>query len=150
MKFSIKNNIVESNEWANLAIENGINGGYLGEKAIESYKKTVSDPAWKETVGKKTIEKILKTRADPVWQETVGKKLYEKMLKTRADPAWQETVGKKQYEKMSKTKSDPVWKEKNAKVCPHCNKKLDSSNYGKWHGDKCRHKPNIFIESINL
>ena len=78
MKFSIKNNIVESNEWANLAIENGINGGYLGEKAIESYKKTVSDPAWKETVGKKTIEKILKTRDDPLWKETIGKETKEK------------------------------------------------------------------------
>jgi hypothetical protein len=227
MKFSFENNIVESNEWANLAIENGVDGGYLGEKAIESYKKTrsdpvwketvgkktieerlktISDPTWKETVGKKTIEKISKTKSDPVWQETVGKKAiesykktkadsvwketvgkksYEKMLKTKSDPVWQETVGKKaiesykktrsdpvwqetvgkqivkkmlktkadsvwketvgkkSYEKMLKTKSDPVWQEKNAKVCPHCNKKIDSGNYGKWHGDKCRHKPLI-------
>jgi hypothetical protein len=192
MKFSFENNIVESDEWANLVIENGIDGGYLGEKANQKMSKTRSDPVWKETIGKKTIEKILKTRADPLWKETVGKetnqkmsktrsdpvwketigkktieerlktisdpawketvgkKTYEKISKTRADPAWQETVGKKTYEKMSKTKSDPVWREKNSKICPHCSVKIDSSNYGKWHGDNCRHKPNIFIESINL
>jgi hypothetical protein len=30
-KFSNINRIIESKEWANLAIENGIQGGYLGE-----------------------------------------------------------------------------------------------------------------------
>jgi hypothetical protein len=234
MKFSFENNIVESDEWANLVIENGIDGGYLGEKANQKMSKTRADPVWKETVGKESVEKMLKTRADPVWKETVGKKLYKKILETRADPVWQETVGKKSKEKEIKTKSDPiwketvgkqsieaykktisdplwketvgkkaiesfkktksdpiwketvgkkskekelktksdpiwketvgkesiekglktradpVWKEKNAKVCPHCSVKMDSGNYAKWHGDKCRHKPNIFIGSINL
>ena len=171
MKFSIKNNIIESDEWANLAIENGVDGGYLGEKVIEKSLKTKSDPLWKDTVGKKQTEKMLKTKSDPLWKDTVGKKSKEKMLKTKADsvwketvgkeakdkelktksdPVWQETVGKKTNEKISKTMCDPLWKEKNAKVCPHCSVKIDSANYAKWHGDKCRHKPNTFIESINL
>ena len=185
MKFSFENNIVESDEWANLVIENGIDGGYLGEKANqkmsktrsdpvwketvgkEAYKKiskTRSDPVWKETVGKEAYKKISKTKSDPVWKETVGKKLYKKMLKTKSDPIWKETVGKEAkekelktksdpvwketvgkegFKKMSKTKSDPAWKEKDAKICPHCNVKIDSGNYAQWHGDKCRHKPLI-------
>jgi hypothetical protein len=158
MKFSFENNIVESDEWANLVIENGIDGGYsdpiwketVGKQSIEAYKKTISDPLWKETVGKKAIESFKKTKSDPIWKETVGKKSKEKELKTKSDPIWKETVGKESIEKGLKTKSDPIWKEKNAKVCPHCSVKMDSANYAKWHGDKCRHKPNIFIESINL
>jgi hypothetical protein len=110
MKFSIKNNIVESDEWANLVIENGVDGGYLGEKAIEKMLKTRDDPLWKETIGKETKEKMSKTKSDPVWKETVGKKSYEKMSKTKSDPVWQETVGKKSKEKELKTKADPVWK----------------------------------------
>jgi hypothetical protein len=210
MKFSIDNNIIESNEWANLSIENGIDGGIPTKKSIEKMLKTRDDPLWKETIGKETKEKMSKTKSDPVWKETVGKKQTEKILKTKSDPLWQETIGKKSKEKMSKTKSDPVWKktvgkigaikrakalirtisdplwketvgkkakekelktksdpvwketvgkkakekelktksdpvwkEKDAKICPHCNIKIDSGNYAKLHGDKCRHKPLI-------
>jgi hypothetical protein len=24
--------------------------------------------------------------------------------------------------------------------CYHCNKEVDSMNYARWHGDKCKHK----------
>lgn len=30
--------------------------------------------------------------------------------------------------------------QKNKKVCEYCNKELDSANYNKWHGDKCKLK----------
>jgi hypothetical protein len=206
MKFSIDNNIIESNEWANLEIENGMSGAIHTKKTIEKISKTMFDPAWKETVGKKQIEKISKTKSDPVWketvgkkgvesrkktisdhlwqetvgkkrnenqsktksdpvwkekvgkksteerlktisdpiwQETVGKKKAELHKKTISDPIWQETVGKKRNEKMSKTRFDPLWREKNSKICPHCNVKMNSSNYANWHGDKCRQKPLI-------
>jgi hypothetical protein len=26
--------------------------------------------------------------------------------------------------------------------CYHCNKEVDSMNYARWHGDKCKHKEN--------
>jgi hypothetical protein len=100
MKFSIKNNIIESDEWANLAIENGITGGYLGEKVIEKTLQTKSDPLWKDTVGKKQTEKILKTKSDPLWKDTVGKESNKKISKTRSDPLWKETVGKEANKKM--------------------------------------------------
>ena len=25
--------------------------------------------------------------------------------------------------------------------CPHCTKSVDVRNYGRWHGDNCKHKP---------
>lgn len=140
IKFSNLNKIVESKEWANLAIENGMQGGYLGEevskrisegvKRVQSTdewketvgkeatrrrqktrRKTVSDPKWKETVGKEATKKRLETVSDPEWKETVGKKSREKISKTRNDPDWKENVGKKAKEKELLTKSDPNWKE---------------------------------------
>ena len=32
--------------------------------------------------------------------------------------------------------------------CCHCNKEIDISNFKRWHGDNCKHNPNITIEQI--
>lgn len=42
IKFSIENNIYESSEWANLKLENGLDGGHLGVPRTEETKKKLS------------------------------------------------------------------------------------------------------------
>ena len=39
LKFSLDNNIVESNEWANLMLENGINGGAVENNYFKIFNK---------------------------------------------------------------------------------------------------------------
>lgn len=34
-------------------------------------------------------------------------------------------------------------KNRKRQLCPHCNKNVDSSNYGRWHGDKCKEILNL-------
>jgi hypothetical protein len=43
LEFSIKNNIVESNEWANLRLENGLDGAPIGNTFSEETIKKMSD-----------------------------------------------------------------------------------------------------------
>ena len=223
IKFSNLNKIVESNEWANLIEENGINGGDMssapgfadgllkhsrtkcdpewkntvgkkqyqrlsetlndpewkekygkekaekikktkgedewkntvGADAIEKYKKTTSSRTWKNTIGKQKAEKIskmredteeqrkeayLKTINDPEWKNTVGAEQKRKHKETLRDPDWLKTVGKQKAEKISNILNDPEWIEKNYKTCPHCEKYLSPTAYGRWHGDKCNKK----------
>lgn len=42
-KFSIENNIIESNEWANLILENGLDGGNPSTRCTEKQKNQLSD-----------------------------------------------------------------------------------------------------------
>jgi len=232
-KFSVMNNIVASNKWANLAIENGIDGGNLGDAAINRMRSTKNDPLWKQTVGKDaadkqtitrnsidwkstvgksaterrletinnlewkqtigtaTNKKISQTKNDPIWIETVGKDAARKRLdkidyaeiaakvsRTQSDPEWIETVGKQarqkrhntvsseewkasvgqqRAEKYSATVLDPLWLETKGRersekqserarnrqklTCNHCGKQASGSNYTRWHGNNCKHRP---------
>lgn len=62
IEFSISNNIVESEEWANLVIENGISGWPTGTKQKESSKKLMS----KGHLGKKSGPEHLQAVSKPV------------------------------------------------------------------------------------
>jgi hypothetical protein len=122
-KFSNINKIVESKNWANLAIENGIDGGYLGEYAStrisEGVKRVRSNPEWKDTVGKEATRKATgarnKTMSNPEWKDTVGKESTRKRLETMSNEEWKETVGKRRNSKaassISKKRLDPEWKD---------------------------------------
>jgi hypothetical protein len=116
-KFSQMNKIVESKQWANLAEENGIQGGNLGtevhKKAAKSIKKTLNNPEWKETKGKERSKKLSNLQNDPQWKESIGKESHEKRLITISDPIWKETVGrevaKKKFKSLKMTYSNPEW-----------------------------------------
>lgn len=118
-KFSYMNKIVQSENWANLAIENGIQGGYLGEsvnkKIAAAVSKTKSNPEWKSTTGKeasvKSSETLHATFNDPVWKSTIGAVKARKISDTRSDELWKQTIGSKSRIKHSKTKSNPAWKD---------------------------------------
>jgi hypothetical protein len=138
-KFSNINKVVESKEWANLAIENGIQGGYLGEdvakRASITRKETVSSEQWKSTVGKEHSRKISETKSDPKWKETVGKEAAIKIGKAHSElkqseewkstvgetkikkykdvvysEDWKETIGKQKSEKLSNIQNNTEWK----------------------------------------
>ena len=68
-KFSVINKIVESKEWANLANENGIQGGYLGKEVNKKISKTLNSQEWKLNAGKENRRKqgksLKKTMSDP-------------------------------------------------------------------------------------
>lgn len=138
LHFSQENQIVESTMWANLKPENGIDGG-TSEAAVESYKKTVSDPEWQATVGSVARRKLSQTLNDPIWVEKVGKQGRKKQSATRksaewknenqdmieasrlkrletiTSEEWRETKGveksKKASESLSKTMGDPNWRD---------------------------------------
>lgn len=117
IKFSVLNRIVESKGWANLAIENGIQGGFLGEeiskKAHIKISKTKNSANWKLTVSKEAGDKISECRRDPTWQENVGKAAFIEAGKTQSitkqSLVWKETIGKRAKERELETKGDPKW-----------------------------------------
>lgn len=75
--FSELHNIVESDKWANLKPEDGLEGGGdgYGKSGSKKIKSTINDPKWKETTGKIKVEKMLATKNNPVWQATKGLEL---------------------------------------------------------------------------
>lgn len=50
------------------------------------------------------------------------------------------------FEKLSKKiKEKPIGKIHN---CEHCNSEIRGANFFRWHGENCKHNPNITIEQI--
>ena len=123
-KFSNLNKIVESKKWANLSIENGIQGGYLGEEVTKrasiNRQKTINDPEWKSTVGKERSKKISKAQSDPIWKNTVGKEKSRKLSKSHSElkqsNEWKETVGQQAIEKYKETVHSTEWQEVEGKM----------------------------------
>lgn len=61
LHFSIENNIIESNNWANLMLENGLDGGIFTENSKIKYKQTcfkkygVENPSQSEIIKQKKV-----------------------------------------------------------------------------------------------
>lgn len=154
LKFSKINKISQSQNWANLIDENGINGGDSSHlidyaKCVINRRKTISDKNWQDTVLIEQKKKEKATKTDPTWIKTVGikrnKKQSESVSKTMNNPTWIETVGKNAREKISSsvknTINDDEWKQKHYKQCEHCGKgPMPKRNYNTWHGENCKNK----------
>lgn len=60
---------------------------------------------------------------------------------------------KKQIESLKKTLNDPNYvhpnkgRQKKTKLCSHCHRELDSANFARYHGDKCKNK---YIDTSSL
>lgn len=162
-KFSNMNRIIESKEWANLAIENGIQGGYLGEDVSErasiTRKETMNSEQWKSTVGKEHARKISETKSDPKWKDAVGKEAAIKIGKAHSElkqseewkstigetkikkykdtihsEEWKETVGKQKSERLSNSQNDAEWK--NTVGQKKIEKYLSKTNNSDWLATK--------------
>lgn len=112
----------------------------VGKQAIEKYKNTIQSEEYKRGNGKVKSEKLSKTVNDPKWKSTTGKMKYEKISKLMQDAEWKKTKGEESKRKQKETRNDPEWKLKHSKTCIYCGKVCDSANFGKWHGEKCKHK----------
>jgi hypothetical protein len=78
IKFSNDNNIVESDNWANMKPENGLDGGF--QEVTKKRLELMKDPDWRINIGipSKEKEKITKIK-----NGTLGKNNTEKMVATR-------------------------------------------------------------------
>ncbi|MBT6472552.1 MAG: hypothetical protein HOK52_14975 [Candidatus Marinimicrobia bacterium] len=112
LQLSIENNIVESNLWANLILENGLDGGFgnTGKKHSEESKAKISDA---NTGSKRSDETKAKMSAakNHISDETRAK------LSAANKGVAQEIVH-----------------------CPHCSKSGGLSLMKRWHFDNCKSK----------
>ncbi len=75
LKFSKDNNIVESEEWANLRPENGLDGITVGTKFSETHKRKLSESSIGRAHSNKTKAKIAMSNLGQKRSETTKKKL---------------------------------------------------------------------------
>lgn len=122
VEFSIRNKIVESTEWANLRIENGLDGGHTpGAYTLEARIKK----------GKKLKGRVFS-------EETRAKR--SATLKHRyANGATNAMLGKTQSKSTRQLMREKALGREKI-LCEHCSVKSSPSNYSRWHGEKCRHK----------
>jgi len=129
IEFSIKNNIVESHEWANLIVENGINGGSVSSDHTPETRRKMSlnrrgKPSWngkkhsEESKLKMSIAK--KNKPSPKKGIPSGKPAYNKGISMSDD----------QKRLISKTKKENMF----TICCLRCKKIIKGkSNYIRWH-----------------
>jgi hypothetical protein len=143
ISFSEIFDIVESGEWANLIVENGLDGGYiLPEERRKEVGKKISDaqnnPEWVATVGKEKARKISNTQNDLEWKETTGKektrKIVDKNKEIMNNPEWKATIGKesrrKAAKKTSETMNDLEWVATTGREAS--NKRVETYNDPEW------------------
>lgn len=109
--FSIKNNIVESNEWANLKVENGLDGSPPRVVFSESHKSKLA------LANKNPSKENLAKRSAAMKGKNTG-------------PQSAETCAKKSAIKKGKPRPRAT--------CPHCLKTGGSPQMKQWHFDKCK------------
>jgi len=137
---SYANNVVISNDWANLMIEDGLSGGnaFVGktENEMNEIKQKMSDshkgiPRSEEA--KRNISNGQKGDKS-FWY---GKKQSAELIKKRADAV----RGSKRTD-LSKQNSRNAWLSKELVQCPYCDTKSKSvGSMNRWHFDNCKHKP---------
>lgn len=123
LKFSIENNIVESLNWANLKIEDGLSGGRDSKHSDES-KRKMSEARKKQVFSEETKRKISNSKKGKI-SPTFGMKFPNR------PPVSNET-----RKKLSEVKKG-IPKEKF--LCPHCSRLIaGASNAKRWHFDNCQ------------
>ena len=95
LRFSIENDIINSNSWANIEYENGVTGGlwFLNEesktKKSLSLSKTLNSDEWKNSKGIEKKNKRISTYSSKEWKEGTGLMLKEKRKNTIKSEEWQ-------------------------------------------------------------
>ena len=120
IEFSIKHNIVESAEWANLRMENGLDGGhtpaaYTVEARLKKSEKLKGRVFSKETLDKMSSHKGKHLGSkNPMYGKSQS--IYTKELQQR------KALNRER------------------KLCEYCNTECSPSNFSRWHGPNCRNK----------
>ena len=146
LKFSLKNNIVESKEWANLVIEDGIScparfftkelRAQIGAKVSLSNKGRSHSQETKLKIGNsnrnkirsiETIEKLKLSHMGLKQSEESNIKRRNALKNKKRDPE----IGLK----ISNSKKGIIPKQTQ---CPHCNKTGSLTTMYRWHFDNCK------------
>lgn len=104
LEFSIENNIVDSNEWANLMLEDGGSGGVQSEKTRQKISKTLT--------GRK-IGSFSDSHRQKIREALTGKKRPE------FSKEWKAKLGEKSKGRKSANKGKTVWNDGNRNVFAH-------------------------------
>lgn len=123
LTFSKENNIVESQNWANLKLEDGLSGGRDGKHSEES-KRKMSEARKRQIFSEETKQKMSSSKK--------GKKSPTAGMKFPNRPI----VSSETRKKLSDVKKGIP---KEHYRCPHCNREIaGASNAKRWHFDNCQ------------
>lgn len=156
VEFSTKNNIVESKEWANLCIEDGIGGGdVLSQLSEDRYLEICKNRSEKVTkVWETRSREVQALTQSNIWNQRpddVKNEIYDKIsitLKNKSPEEREETLRKKR-ETLSKRTEESRAREKELRkayldsrpslTCPHCGLTSQSAvNMRRYHFDNCK------------
>jgi hypothetical protein len=134
LDFSLKNNIAESKEWANLKPENGKDGGD-NSKFID-YNKThasIKGKTYEQIYGyEKSIELKAKTSLNNIKTKQGRKMSEEQKQKRRHSYGPRSKEFKNKLSEIAKNRPKPTGE------CPHCGKHGVIRNLKRWHFANCR------------
>ena len=133
-KYSIANNIVESNEWANLIIETGTGGNNPLSRTPDAIKKRIET----RKLNKKTWT---------LSEETKNK--HRKSLQNYWNSDKSSHRKKKLFVGPSKPKSH-IKLNNSTLECPHCKKSGQYRNMMRWHFNRCKLNPNRITDTDHL
>jgi hypothetical protein len=163
LEFSSKNNIVQSAEWANLMVENGLDGGQTREnlsdetvhkmamakkgktlsadvrKSISEAHKGALNPFYGKQHSAATKEKISAALVGRVPSKgTTGLKLSAETKQKMSAAAMGKPKGP-----FTATHKQNLSKPKATTICPHCSKVGGSNAMSRYHFDNCKLALNI-------
>ena len=163
LHFSNENNIVLSDEWANLVLENGIDGAIKGTKFSDAHKEKMSylrkgrpgHPHSAETkeklsiIGKNRAPASIETRAKmSASRQNVSNETRSKLSEVWKGRRHNVETRKKQSDAHkgkivspeTRAKMSAIWNTREPVICPHCNKS-GRNNMTRYHFDNCKKKP---------
>ena len=124
LKFSADNDIVNSNVWANLHPENGLDGGATGRTIPDDIKQKISA----KLAGIPTPNKMTDD----------GKRRVSEFMKQEHKRRPRLSMLGKTHTAESKLKNSDANRNRPRFECPHCGKKCQRGTYTRWHGDNCK------------
>lgn len=140
--FSEKFDVVNSKNWANLVQESG-DGGFTTSKedqqkiwndSLRTNHSEIMKSVWTES-RKQTQSNTIKEK----WKSMDRSSRFKKMIETKNKIGFGD-VGKYIRTEENKIKLKNAALTRKKLLCNHCNKEIDSSNFARWHGDKCKSK----------
>jgi hypothetical protein len=166
MRFSRFNRIVESNEWANLKPENGLDGGsdssfytdkvrekiskgrikylkengnpHLGMKRSDETKRRIGEKSKgrKACLGRPRPEETKRKIGNANRGKTRSLEVRQKMSETRKGKSWG-SHSEEARQRMSETRKG---KPQRVLQCPHCGKTGGVSNIKRYHMENCNER----------
>lgn len=141
LQFSIKNNIVESTEWANLKLEDGRDGGDPGpigrRKIAESKLGRKHTPA--QNLAKSLRQQGIK-RSPEYLAKKISLKYKKPKVRTRPNKNKGIPAGEKQLKANQKSAQRRIGMSYPIVKCTYCGKEGGSSSMPRWHFENCKHK----------